>query len=102
VISLLWEVDEIEPWDCPQQKNSSDCGVYTLAACLLRVLGYGPFVTGQGKENLLRSYFAAVVLQGGWGRELPWGWPSPTTLPPCCYEEEIVPGSKEYQTLIGK
>jgi Ulp1 family protease len=81
---------------CPQQKNGIDCGVYTLAACLFRVLGYGRFITGQGKDNQLRHYFAAVLIQGEWGGELPWGWPSPTILPPRHYVEEIVPGSPGY------
>jgi hypothetical protein len=70
--------------------------VYILAACLFRVLRYGSFVTGQGKQNLLRNYFAAVLIQGDWGGELPWGFPSPTTLPPCHYEQEVVPGSVGY------
>lgn len=81
---------------CPQQHNGSDCGVYVLATCLFRVLQYGRFVTGQGKQNLLRNYFAAVLVQGGWGGELPWGWPSPTTLPPHYYTQEVVPGSAGY------
>jgi hypothetical protein len=104
-----WAVGSVPTWEkwdsncrvarCPQQQNELDCGIYLLTACLFRVLGYGGFLTGAGKDNLLRNYFAAVLLQGGWRGELPWGWPSPTVLPAICYEQVIDPASQEYAQL---
>ena len=81
---------------CPQQKNASDCGVFVMAAYLCRVLNFKGFITGEGKGNLMRNYLAAVLLQHGWGGELPWGMPSPTIMPPRHYEEEISPKDAGY------
>jgi hypothetical protein len=85
---------------CPQQKNASDCGVFVMAACLCKVPRYGGFITGEGKGNLLRNYFAAVLLQHGWGGELPRGIPSPTIMLPRHYENEIAPEDAGYLRVL--
>jgi len=70
--------------------------VFVMAACLCKVLHFQGFITGEGKKNLIRNYLAAVLLQHGWGGELPWGIPSPTIMPPRHYEKEISSTDAEY------
>jgi hypothetical protein len=91
-----WNARDIK---CPQQKNASDCGVFVMAACLCRVLNFNAFITGEGRGNLMRNYLAAVLLQHGWGGELPWGMPSPTIMPPRHYEEEISSSDPTYMRI---
>lgn len=81
---------------CSQQAGGEDCGVYTLGTCLFRVFGYSRFKTGQRRDNLLRRYFAGIIVQDGWGGEFPWNIPSPLPLPNEFYKRAIAPSSNGY------